>query len=299
MNLPLMDIRIGIDPDIFEIGSLVLTWHGFLTFVAVAVAVILVGRWSKKAGMATDPIYSVAVWAIIGGVIGSRALHVIDLWNEIYWPDPIQIIQVWEGGVTIYGAILGGFLGGGGYIYVRNHPRFITLWNSLFKGAKLEKADLPSIGRLADLVAPAVLLAMAIGRVGDIINGEHVSKLTDLPWGFVYINSESPSNAEHGLAASHPAVVYEMLLDLVLLGVIWQLRNRLRPPGMLFALYLATYSLGKFFISFLRVGPAPMDREWAIGLNEAHFVAIVVLAITLPLLAVKAQFVRERRRTRG
>ena len=285
MNVPLMSIRFGVDPDMFEIGSFVLTWHGFLTFVAVAVAVFLVGRWAKKEGLDSDAVYSVATWAIIGGIIGTRLVHVIDLWDEVYRHDPIQIIKIWEGGITIWGGILGGFLGGAVYMQVRNHPRFLRLWNRF--GGKLDKAPLPSIGRLADITAPALLIAMALGRVGDIINGEHVANLTNLPWAFIYSHPESPSNAIHGLASSHPAVVYEMLWDIAVLALIWPLRNRFRPYGMLFALYLAMYSMGKFFISFLR-----LDKEWAIGLNEAQFIAIIVLAITVPLMLWKAQLVR-------
>ena len=294
MYIPLLSIRIGIDPDVFELGTFVLTWHGLLTFISVAIAVFLVGRWAKREGMDTDAVYSVAVWAIIGGIIGTRALHVIDLWGDFYRHNPSQIIQVWQGGITIYGAILGGFLGGAAYIIIRNDPRFLRLWNRVFWWAKLERAPLPSVGRLADLTAPAILIAMALGRVGDIINGEHVAKITSLPWGFIYTNSESPSNAVYSvLSASHPAVVYEMLWDIAVLAMIWPLRNRLRPPGMIFAMYLALYSVGKFFVSFLR-----LDNEWFLGLSEAHVVAIVVMVITVPLLALKAQIVKPETPTR-
>ena len=292
MNIPLLSIRIGIDPDMFEAGTLLLTWHGFLTFVAVALAVLLVGRWAKREGLEPDAVYSVAIWAIVGGIIGTRLVHVADFWQDFYSHDPIKILQIWTGGIAIYGAILGGFAGGAGYMLIRNHPRFLSFWNNLFRGAKLGPSPLPSIGRLADITTPALLIAMAVGRIGDIINGEHVSKLTDLPWGFVYTHAESPSNATYGLAASHPAVVYEMLWDLAVLAIIWPLRNRLRPSGMLFALYLAVYSVGKFFISFLRSGLPPMDREWFLGLSEAQLIAILVLAVTIPLLLVKAQLVR-------
>ena len=287
MNIPFMSIRIGIDPNMVEKGFFVLTWHGFLTFISVALAVFLVGRWAKKEGLVTDAVYSVTVWAIIGGIIGTRVLHVVDRWNDIYRHDLFQIIQVWEGGITIYGAILGGFLGGAGYILIRNHPRFLGLWNRLPRWAKLERAPLPSVGHLADIAVPALLIAMALGRVGDILNGEHVAKLTTLPWGFIYSHDASPSNVAHGFTPSHPAVVYEMLWDLAVLLVIWPLRNRLRPYGMFFTLYLALYSVGKFFVSFLR-----LDKEWVIGLTEAHFVAIAVLAITIPILMFKAQIVR-------
>lgn len=292
MNIPLMSIEIPIDPNIFSIGSLLLTWHGLFTFVAAALGVFLVGRWAKQEGLDPDAVYSIAAWGIIGGIIGTRALHVIDLWNDVYRHDLIRVLQIWEGGLTIFGAVLGGFAGAAGYMVIRNHPRFLRLWAQLFRGSKLEKANLPPIGRLADIAAPAMLLAMAIGRIGDIINGEHVAKATDLPWGFVYSHFGSASNAVHGLAASHPAVAYEALWDLTVLAIIWPLRGRLRPYGMLFAAYLAIYSIGRFFISFLRTGPLPMDQEWAIGLNEAQFVSLAVMAVTIPLLMLKAKVVK-------
>ena len=290
MNISLLAIRIGIDPDMIHVGSFNLTWHGFLTFIAVALAVFLVARWARQQGFDVDSVYSIATWCIIGGIVGSRALHVIDLWG-FYTDDPIRIIQIWNGGITIYGAVLGGFFGGAGYMLIRNHPRFLALWSKLFRGATLEPAPLPSIGRLADIAAPAMLIAMAVGRVGDVINGEHFAKASDLPWAFVYthpqIQALYSNNLLSSLSPSHPAIVYEMLLDMAVLGVVLAVRDRLRPYGMTFVLYLGLYSLGRFFISFLR-----LDKEWAIGLNEAQIVAIIVIALTIPLLAFKAQLVK-------
>ena len=294
MTIPILSISINMDPVIFEVAGFVLTWHGFLTFIAVALAVFLVTRWGKKEGLDVDGIYSISVWAIIGGIIGSRVVHVIDRWNDIYRHDPQRVFEVWEGGIAIYGAIMGGFILAAAYILIRNHPRFISTWNKYIKAAKLERAPLPSVGRMADLAAPALLITMTVGRIGDIINGEHVAKTTEYAWAFIYHHLESPSNATHGLIPSHPAVVYEMIWNMVVLALIWPLRNRLRPYGMLFALYGAAYSVGRFFISFLRTGDPNLgfDQELFIGLNEAQFIAIIVLAITVPLLITKAQLVK-------
>ena len=295
MEQLLLSITIDMDANIFQVGSLILTWHGFFTFVAVAVAVVMVARWGKQQGLDSDAIYSVAVWAILGGIALARLTHVIDRWGDIYSHDPLQSFRLWTGGVTIYGAILGGFIGGGAYILIRNHPGFLRRWNKIFPG-NLEPAPLPPVGRLADITVPALLIAMMIGRIGDIINGEHVANLTSLPWGVIYGHPGSPSNIQHGLAASHPAVVYEMLWDLVVLGMVLPLRNRIRPYGMLFALYLALYSVGKFLISFLRIADGPadlfMDKEWVWSMGEAHFISLAILAVTVPLLLYKAQLVR-------
>ena len=145
------------------------------------------------------------------------------------------------------------------------------------------------IGRIADIAAPGVILAMAIGRIGDLINGEHFATRTELPWGVVYTHPQTlslyASADTNALLPTHPATTYEMLFDIAVLGLLWSLRGRLRPDGMIFALFLALYSVGRFFISFLR-----LDKDWFLGLNQAQLIAIIVLAVTVPLLIYKAQF---------
>lgn len=286
----LTSITIGINPNLLDFGSLVLSWHGFLTFVAVAVSVFLVVRWGSREGLSADSIYSVAVWAILGGVVGARVLHIIDVWG-FYQDNPEQIFYVWEGGVTIYGAILGGFVGGALYIITRNSAWFLSAWGRYFKFlGEAKEAPLPGVGRLADIAAPAMLISQAIGRLGDIINGEHCAKFTDLPWGVVYSHPGRGSlvcESVYGLGATHPAVAYELIMDLIILAAIWPLRKRLRPHGMFFALYLGSYSVGRFFLSFLRTE----FNEYG-GLNEAQIIALVVIVITVPMLIFKAQLVK-------
>ena len=279
-------INIGLDPNIFGGSGLLLSWHGFFTFVAVSVSVFLVHRWGTREGLLGDPILSVAVWAIIGGIVGARVVHVADFWGEIYQHNLVEVIYVWRGGIAIYGAILGGFAGGASYIIIRNSEWFMALWGRFFRFAgEPHRAPLPRVGALADISAPALLISMAIGRIGDIINGEHFAKLTDLPWAVRYTHSDSPAL---GLPASHPAVAYELLFDLVLLAVIWPLRHRLRPQGMYFALYGALYSTGRFFLGFLRVEP----NEYFWDLNQAQVLALIVILIAVPLLVYKARIVR-------
>lgn len=286
-------ISIPFGPNIIDFGPFLLSWHGFLTFAAVATAVVLTVRWGRREGLDGDAILSVAVWGIIGGIIGARVLHVIDFWS-FYAANPLTILQVWLGGIAIYGAILGGFVSASSYILIRNSNWFLNLWGKYFRFAgEPEKAPLPQIGLLADITAPALLIAMAIGRIGDIINGEHWAKFTDLPWGVVYTHLDSPGATR---AASHPAVAYELLFDLVVLAIIWPLRNRLRPHGMVFVLYGALYSVGRFFLSFLRI---EQNTYFGGALNEAQIVALVVMVIAIPLLVYKAQFVSSSRRESG
>lgn len=194
-----------------------------------------------------------ALWAIPGGIVGARLVHVIERLDH-YASDPVAIFTFWDGGIALFGAILGGALAGAVY-------------------AKLY--DVP-VGRLADLTAPGIILAQAVGRIGCTINGDAYGTLTSLPWGIVYThhNAVAPLGVP-----GHPAPVYEMGWDLLVLAILWYLRGRIRPDGTLFLLYLSLYSLGRFFISFVRVEPAIFA-----GLHQAQIIALLVLITASPLL---------------
>ncbi len=96
----------------------------------------------------------------------------------------------------------------------------------------------------------------------------------------VYTHPGSPG---YGLPPSHPAVGYELLMDLLIFGILWKLRGRVRPDGTLFLLYLVTYSIGRFFLSFLRLD----SNTVLLGLNQAQWISLIVLAIALPLLLLR------------
>ena len=256
-------VEIEVGPNLFSSGAFVLSWHGFLSFVAIATAVYLVGRWAPSKRIDPDAIYSMAIWAIIGGILGARLVHVIDNWG-FYQYNPGQIIAIWTGGIGIWGGILGGFIGGTLY----------GLW-----------AKLP-VGVIADLTAPAMLIAQTIGRLGDIVNGEHCARATDFALGFRWTSPSSIAGlCENGVGVTvQPVIAYEIIWNMIALALVWKLRDKLRPDGMLFATYLALYAVGRFAITFARE-----DNIWALGLQEAHYIALVVLAIAVPLLLIKAR----------
>ena len=299
-------ISIPFDPDIIRRAGFVLSWHGFFTVVAVAVAVYLTWRWGRGDGLNGDGILSVATWCIIGGIIGARVLHVIDFWDSTYQYEPLRVLYFWGGGIAIFGAYLGGFAGGASYILLRNSPRVHRICDNpalRWTGMHRPFPELPSVAHLADIAAPALLIALAIGRIGDVINGEHHSSFSDLPWAWIYTD---PQSLGYGRPASHPAVAYELLFCLLWAGALWLLKDRIRPRGMLFALFFAGYSAGRFFISFLR----QEENTYIFGFNEAQLVALAIMAVTVPLLIYKARLVRRpaaaganraarRRRRRG
>ena len=115
----MIDIVVG--PNVISSGPLVLSWHGLFSLIAVATAVYLVGRWAPMRGIDPDDIYSIAVWAIIGGIVGARLVHVVDNWS-FYQANPSQVIAIWSGGIGLWGGILGGFITGALYALWRRHP---------------------------------------------------------------------------------------------------------------------------------------------------------------------------------
>ncbi len=249
-------IKIGIDPNLFEIGSLTIGWHGVMVVLAVIVGVA-VPVWLAKGGrIDRSTVYAIAPWAVLGGIIGARLIHVLDDISR-YTDDPLQVIKFWDGGVSIFGAIIGGTLAG-------------------VACAKLRRI---SVGGLADLVAPGLILAQAVGRIGCTINGDAYGTATSLPWGVSYTHPEAASTTEAAPYVGHPVPVYEIIWDLMIFALIWKLRGRLRPEGSLFLVYLSLYSFGRFFLSFLRGG-----EESVLGpLHQAHIIAIVVFVVCVSL----------------
>ena len=225
----LLTISIGLDPNIAKFGSLQLTWHGVFTAIGIAAGVYL-GVWiGRKEGFTEDDGYSIALVGVPAGIIGARALFVLENRQrfEGQWLDAFRIN---EGGISIYGAVIGGVLGALVYGWLRRL----------------------SIPRGLDAAAFGLLLGMAIGRMGDLINGEHISKSSDLPWSVRYTHVDSPS---FQLAPQHPATTYEMVGDLLIIGVlavlfVWLWRTR---PGVVFFSGMVLYSAMRFGVSYLRV----------------------------------------------
>lgn len=149
-----------------------------------------------------------------------------------------------------------------------------------------------SFAHLADVVAPGIILAQAIGRVGCTILGDDYGYPTSLPWGFVYTSPNSPANQVMGLTPTHPVVVYEIIYNLIVFGVLLMLRKRLRPDGSLFTIYLALYSIWRIGSDFLREGTAFVP-----GLHQAQFIGIIVLVICVVLLILrKTRWVKEEQK---
>jgi prolipoprotein diacylglyceryl transferase len=241
-----------------HLGPLYVHAYGLAYVVAVLAAVaITVRRWQARGG-SRALVEEVAMWGFPAGLLGGRLYFLATSWNEVpdHWWGPFAI---WKGGLGIWGGIAGGTLAG---LWVLHRRR----------------ADIP---QFLDAVAPALLVAQAIGRVGNYFNQELFGGPTTLPWGLEIDPAHRPEAYAH-VATFHPTFLYELLWNLLLAGaLVWLGRRRVvRAPG-LFALYVAGYSLGRIGEELLRVDPA----HHILGLRLNFFVASLLFALGIAWFA--------------
>jgi len=225
----LLTITIGMDPIIAEFGTLQLTWHGVFTAIGIAAGVYLGAYLGRRQGFTEDDAYSIALVGVPCGIIGARALYVIEN-SEQFQGQWLDVLKINEGGISIYGAVIGGVLGAVVYGWIRKMP----------------------VLRGLDAAVFGLLLGMGIGRIGDIINGEHVGRSSSLPWAVEYTHPSSPSFT---YGPTHPAAAYEMIGDFLIIGILWVIFSRLwrHWPGITFFTGLVLYSAMRFGVSYLRI----------------------------------------------
>jgi len=244
-------IKIGIDPQIAKIGGLEIAWHGVFTAVGVICGVGVAAFFARRAGLGEDAIYNTALALVIGGIIGARTLFVLENLDQ-FRDDPLDVFAINAGGISIYGALIGGTLAGSAY----------ALWRRL-----------PHFGLMTDIAAMGGIIGMAVGRVGDIINGEHFAKTTDWPIGVLYTNPNSPSyprfTAVTPQLAQHPVVAYEMVGDLLIFVALFVLYRLLKRDGMVFWAWVFLYGAMRFGLSFMRD-----DNIVFAGLRLAQLIAL-------------------------
>ncbi len=254
-------IVISIDPVIVHVGPFALRWYSLFFALAVAAGVWLGRREARRKGLPIEQIEALALWSIFGGLVGARLFHVIDSW-EVYAADPQRLLNVWEGGLAVYGGLIGGVLTG--LMYALRHK--LPVW------------------KVADAAAPGMLLGQAVGRLACIPNGDAFGAPTTVPWAFIYTNPKALVPRDLLNVPTHPYAVYELLFNLLLLGLLWPLRRVFKTDGIFFLTYVATQMAGRFMLTFFR---AEQIALW--GLQQAQVVALIVLPVVLILLVWRLQ----------
>jgi phosphatidylglycerol:prolipoprotein diacylglycerol transferase len=274
-------INIDLDPTLFEIGNFAITWHGIFSVLGILAAARM-GAWViSRDGIPADRIYDAAVWMVIVGLIGARLMFVWENYNRLFAGRPIAILYINEGGISQWGGLFGAIVG----------ALLWSLWNKV------------SFWKVIDGSGLGAMIGLFIGRIGDVINGEHHGTITNVPWAFRYVhfppncgrhctlgNAPGPDGV---IPAVHPEVAYEMLLCLFLLAVFLPLHRRLKavlPDGVTGLLTLGLYGIGRFFLSYYRADPL-----WVFNLRQAQVASLAMAAlaaVTIPLLIYLARRTR-------
>lgn len=259
-----------------SIGSFELHVYGLLIAIGVlAAAWFAQRRWVKLGGFAGTMV-PIAFWAVVCGLIGARLYSVATSWQQDTGGNPVEIVEIWNGGLGIWGGVAGGVFGG---------------WLAA------RRMHLP-LAPLLDVVAPAIPIGQAIGRWGNYFNQELFGLPSKLPWAVRITNQSELGNIYppryrpplvNGLylpGTFQPTFLYECIWDLATLGLVLLIERRWRlRRGYLFAAYAAVYTFGRFFTEYLRIDPS--HRYLGLRLNDWTSIGVFVCATVV--LVVKGR----------
>jgi phosphatidylglycerol:prolipoprotein diacylglycerol transferase len=237
-------ITIGIDPMI-HIGPVTLAWHGITIALGILIGGVAAGRYAHERELPTDPLVTIGVVLVVGALVGGRLYYLAEHGRLLDVGD-------WFGtrGFTFYGGFIAAALGIG-----------IYLW----------RTHLPV--EYLDVVACGLPLGLAIGRIGDVINGEHYGPATHFFLGVQ--NSNPDADVPRHDIAYHSGGLYEVLIGAIVFAIVWPLRHRLRRPTTLTWLVIALLAAGRFVEFFVR-----SDSETVgLGLETAQWTSLALIAV--------------------
>lgn len=238
-------------PILFEYGFIQIRFYGLMYVLAIIIGSFLLKSEVRRKGIGLkdDEVTSFLMWVVISGVIGARIYFVLFKFGT-YIESPFEIIAIWHGGLAIHGGIIGGIIGG--FIYLKR--RAIPFWKA------------------ADASAPVLIMGQTFGRFGNFMNGDAFGSPTDSGLGMVFPLA-SPAGMEFPGLALHPAMLYEMVINLAIFLFLWfGVRKREAKDGFVFALYIALYSTGRFFVEIFRA-----DSLMLGPLKAAQVVSVVTV----------------------
>lgn len=248
-----------------QIGPLTIHYYGIIIMLGALGAAWLASREAARRKMDTEMIWDILPWALIGGIIGARIWHILTppasmveqgITTWYYLTHPLDAVAIWRGGLGIPGAVMAGALAV--YLYCRKYKI--------------------SFGVVADMIAPGLALAQAVGRWGNFVNQELYGAPTDLPWAiFIRPDRRLPGFADQ--AYYHPLFLYESILNLINMAVLLWAARRFKEQlktGDIFLLYLVIYPAIRFSLEFLRLDPSPIGT---INVNQTLMAVIGLVSL--------------------
>lgn len=252
------------NPILFSYGFITINWYGVFVVSGIIAGLAVVLKLAKRYEISSDEVYNLGFYVIIFGLIGARVYSVFLDW-PYYLANPGQIIAVWNGGLAIQGAIVGGVLAA--IIYLRKKGQSFWHW--------------------ADFIAPAIPLGQAFGRWGNYFNQEIFGRPTDLPWGIPIEIQNRPAQFL-GFEFFHPTFLYESVLNLFNFFVLLFLLRKFAgqwTKGTIFLIYIINYSVIRILMEFLRTDSVPE----IFGVRVTLVVSVVMLVAGLALLFYRSR----------
>ncbi len=240
-------------PILVQLGPVTIRYYGLMYVIAICIGMWLLSVEVKRQRipLATERLFDLLLWVIPAAIIGARLYYVAFQWGY-YVRYPLDILKIWQGGLAIHGGVLGGALA----LFVFARRVRVPFW------------------RLTDALAPSLILGQAIGRIGNLMNGDAFGLTTSLPWG-IRFPADSPAGRAFPNQATHPTMIYEMLGNLMVFALLWfVLRKRPHRDGFIASMYFVLYSGVRFLVSFVRA-----DSLWLGPLRIAQVVSVVLIIV--------------------
>ena len=246
----------------FELGPFRIHFYALFIVVGIAMAIWIADSRLKKRGAAGGLALDISLWTVPIAIVGARIFHVLTHSADYFYPgaDLTAVFRIWEGGIAIYGGLIGGAFGA----WIGSKQAGIKFWS------------------FADAVAPGILLAQAIGRWGNYFNQELFGQPTTLPWGLEIdsYNLAYPDGLPDGVLF-HPTFIYESIWSLIGVAILLLLDRKFELRwGKMFAAYLIYYSIGRIWTENLRIDPS----EILFGLRTNVWSALFGIAVGVAII---------------
>lgn len=254
-------------PILLQLGPITIRYYGLMYVIAITLGFYLLVREARRKGLTTgrgpdrtsetssdatvlsvDDLLDLLLWTIPVAILGARIYYVAFQWGY-YGHHLVDIVKVWEGGLAIHGGVIAGSLA----VYLFSRVKEIRFW------------------ALTDVLVPSLILGQAIGRIGNLMNGDAYGIPTTLPWG-IHFPPDSPAGMRYPGLATHPSMIYEMILNLMIFAFLWSIRKRGYRDGFSTALYFILYSVARAIVSFTRG-----DSLWLGPIRAAHAISAVLI----------------------
>lgn len=265
-----MNLTLGaLNPIAFNLGGIQVHWYGIIIASAVVLATILAVQEAKRRRIDPDSIYDLILWALPVAIITARMYYVIFEWG--YYQNHVdEIVRVWDGGIAIYGALIGA----GIMVYLFCRANWIPVWLML------------------DIIAPVLIMAQGIGRWGNFMNQEAFGRITSL----AFLQS---LHLPHFIiqqmlidgAYRQPTFLYESLWDILGFIVLMSLRHKkhLFKQGEVFLSYVIWYAFGRFFVEGMRT-----DSLMLLGIRVSQWLSVILFIGAIGILVFRRKSMRER-----